>query len=62
MTAITIPASVTSIGPGAFYKCVRLSNMVFDGKTVADVQGITNYRWSTDISTIIHCTDADITS
>lgn len=31
LTSITIPASVTGIGPGAFYGCINLTNVTFLG-------------------------------
>lgn len=58
---ITIPSSVTSMGNNVFTGCQILTNVTMDGKTMAQVQGMTNYPWGLASGTTIHCTDGDIT-
>lgn len=45
LTSVTIPASVTSIGYGAFRNCGKITSLVFQGKTLAEVQAMSNYSW-----------------
>lgn len=63
--------ALTSIGSSAFKNCARtapdgnhrtsLSNVVFQGKTKAQVQSMSNYPWNiTTGQGYIHCTDGDI--
>lgn len=61
LTSMTIPASVTGIGLNQFDYCTKLKNITFEGKTMAQVQGMTNYPFDLSTGTTIHCTDGDIT-
>lgn len=61
LTSITIPDSVTSIKTGAFEDCGELMSVTFTGKTMATVQGMSNYSWSLESGCVLHCTDGDIT-
>lgn len=61
MTDIEIPSSVSSIGSDAFLGCHMLSSVTFDGKTIEQVQAMTNYSWGLYSGCVIHCSDGDIT-
>ena len=52
-TELTIPDSVTSIEDYAFTECRNLTSMTFLGKTLAQVQGMTNYPWGISNTSII---------
>lgn len=53
MTDIEIPSSVSSIGSDAFFGCSTLSSVMFEGKTLEEVQAMDNYPWGiTDTSKI----------
>ena len=60
LTSITIPDSVTSIGEGAFGNCSELTSVSFSGKTIDQVQEMSNYSWELNTDCTIHCTDGDI--
>ena len=45
MTDIEIPSSVSSIGSDAFFGCHILSSVMFEGKTLEQVQAMENYPW-----------------
>lgn len=49
---ITIGSSVASIGERAFRNASSVTSVVFRGKTLAQVQAMTNYPWELDTSTI----------
>ena len=53
LTHMTIPDSVTSIGTDAFMYCSALASVVFNGKTLAQVQGMENYSWGIIDTSII---------
>lgn len=53
-TELTIPDSVTSIEDHAFTECGSLTSMTFLGKTLAQVQGMTNYPWGISNTSIIN--------
>lgn len=59
LSSLVIPSSVTSIGEGAFSDLSIPITMV--GKTMAQVQAMTNYPWYAAPGTVFHCTDGDIT-
>ena len=61
MTSVTIPNSVTSIGYEAFAECYGLMSVTFSGKTIATVQGMSDYSWGLPSGCVLHCTDGDIT-
>lgn len=54
LTSVTIPSSVTSIGTQAFYNCTNLTSVTFLGKTIAQVQAMTNYPWAIEDTSIIN--------
>ena len=60
---LTIPSSVTSIGSSALGIGLTTNNptITFEGKTVSDVQGMTNYPWAAKTNTTFSCTDGTIT-
>lgn len=49
---ITIGSSVASIGENAFRDASGATSVVFRGKTLTQVQGMTNYPWELNTSTI----------
>lgn len=53
LTSMTIPASVTSIGRYAFRNCSSLTSVVFNGKTLAQVQKMGYYSWGITDTSII---------
>lgn len=53
LTSMTIPNSVMSIGGNAFYNCSRLTSVTFKGKTLTEVQGMSNYPWDISDTSII---------
>lgn len=53
MPDIEIPSSVSSIGSDAFYGCHSLSSVMFDGKTIEQVQAMDNYPWGIEDTSII---------
>ena len=61
---MVIPASVMSIGYGAFTFCGNLTSVTFEGKDKSTVQGMTNYPFGLNYANYdgvtIHCTDEDI--
>lgn len=59
LSSLVIPSSVTSIGEGAFSDL--LISITMTGKTMAEVQAMTNYPWYAASGTVFHCTDGDIT-
>ena len=64
LATITIPLAITSIGSNAFQSAgssTALPEVTMTGRTVSDVQGMTNYPWGLRTGTTVHCTDADIT-
>lgn len=54
MTDIEIPSSVSSIGSNAFFGCHMLSSVMFEGKTLEQVQAMDNYPWGIEDTNIIH--------
>lgn len=61
LTSLILPNSITSIGSIAFAECIILSSIRFDGKTIAEVQSMSNYSWYLNTGCTIRCTDGDIT-
>lgn len=53
MTEIEIPSIVTSIGANAFQDCASLTSVVFKGKTLTQVQNMTDYPWGISDTSII---------
>lgn len=53
MTDIEIPSSVSSIGSDAFFGCHILSSVMFEGKTLEQVQAMENYPWGITDTSII---------
>lgn len=53
MTDIEIPSSVSSIGSDAFFGCHILSSVMFEGKTLEQVQAMANYPWGIEDTSII---------
>ena len=53
LTSVTIPKSVTSIGVSAFSGCSSLQKVIFKGKTLSEVQAMTNYAWGITNTSII---------
>ncbi len=51
--SITVGSGVETIGQGAFDNCNNLTSLVFKGKTLAEVQSMTNYPWSISDTSII---------
>lgn len=49
---ITVGSSVSSIGEDAFLDASGVTSAVFRGKTLTQVQAMTNYPWQLDTSTI----------
>lgn len=53
LTSVTIGNGVTSIGGGAFKYCSSLTSVIFEGKTLAEVQAMSNYPWGITDTSII---------
>ena len=53
MTDIEIPSSVSSIGSNAFFGCHLLSSVMFQGKTLEQVQAMQYYPWGITDTSII---------
>ena len=51
---ITIPNSVISIGEDAFLGATPMTNMTFQGKTLAQVSAMSNYPWGISDTSIIN--------
>ena len=60
MTDIEIPSSVSSIGSDAFFGCNTLSSVMFEGKTLEQVQAMENYPWGIADTSIIHADPSPI--
>ena len=61
LTSITIPSSVTSIGNGAFYGCIGLSEIRFNG-TIAQWKKISkdsDWDYKVPSSCKVICTDGE---
>ncbi len=54
LTSVTIGSGATSIGNGAFEECSGLTSVTFQGKTLAQVQGMDNYPWGISNTSIIN--------
>ena len=54
LTSVTIGNSVTSIGSSAFSDCSGLTNVTFQGKTLSQVQSMSNYPWGISNTSIIN--------
>lgn len=62
LESITIGSGITNIGQQAFYKCVNLMDVYYNG-TIEQWNNITKdaYCWQgTPISRKVHCTDGDV--
>ena len=55
LTGMTIPDSVTIIGYDAFYVCNKLKSLVFKGKTMDEVEDMSQYPWGIKDESIITC-------
>ena len=55
LTCIKILRSVKSIGDNAFYDCTSLKEVVFEGKTIDQVEVMENYPWGLENISIIKC-------
>jgi len=53
ITNITIPNSISNIGTNAFLDCTNLTSLTFKGKTLAEVQAMSNYPWGISDTSII---------
>lgn len=53
ITNITIPNNISSIGTDAFNSCTNLTSLTFKGKTLAEVQAMSNYPWGISDTSII---------
>lgn len=54
LTSITIPSRVENIYPEAFFGCSALTSVTFQGKTLAQVQAMTDYPWAIKDTSIIN--------
>ena len=54
LTSVTIPDGVTNIGDVAFAGCSSLTSVTFLGKTLPQVQAMTNYPWGISNTSIIN--------
>ena len=54
LTSVTIPNSVTNIGNLAFSGCRGLTSVTFQGKTLTQVKGMSNYSWGISNTSIIN--------
>ena len=64
LTELIIPSAVTSIASAALKNLGTTENLpevTFNAKTMATVQGMTNYPWGLRTGSTIHCSDGDIT-
>jgi len=50
---MTIPESVSSIGPYAFSYCTSLSSLIFQGKYTGEISTMANYSWGITDTSII---------
>ena len=53
LASATIPAAVDSIGENAFYNCTSLSSLVFEGKTLEQIQAMDYYPWGLQDTSVI---------
>lgn len=53
ITNITILNSISNIGNDAFFGCSNLTSLTFKGKTLAEVQAMSNYPWGISDTSII---------
>ena len=53
LMSVTIPDSMTSIGDSAFSECSGLTNVIFKGKSLAEVSLMPNYPWGITDTSII---------
>ena len=61
LTSITIPNSVTLISAKAFYRCINLSTINFNGTKSQWSSVIKNLNWSSGIkATYVTCTDGTV--
>ena len=62
LTSLSIPRSVTTISTYALTTGdSTFREVTFEGRTIAEVQAMPNYRWGLWRPQVIHCTDGDIT-
>lgn len=64
LTELVIPSAVTSIASAALKNLGTTENLpevTFNAKTMATVQGMTNYPWGLRTGSTVHCSDGDIT-
>lgn len=60
LSSLTIPGTMKSLGGFAFSSCSSLNDITFEGRTMAEVQAMTQYSWSWPTGRTIHCIDGDI--
>ena len=53
LSTVTIPSSVTRIDENAFYNCSSLTDVTFNGKTLEEVQEMSNYPWGISDTSVI---------
>ena len=54
LTNVTIGNGVTNIGSDAFDNCSGLTNVTFQGKTLEQVQAMSDYSWGISDTSIIN--------
>jgi hypothetical protein len=57
LKSVTIGNNVISIGYEAFLHCFSLTALTFEGKTLVTVQGMRNYSWGIEDTSIIKVAD-----
>ena len=58
---ITLPSSIATLGQNLFASCNTLTSVTFQGKTTAQVQGMSNYSWGIRSGCVITCSNGTIT-
>jgi len=61
LTSVTIPDSVTNIGSFAFWDCISLTDIYYEGTKAqwTAIRKNENWNFNTGAYTV-HCTDGDI--
>ena len=65
ITSITIPSDITNIASDTFNYASGLRNVIFQGKTISQIQAMSNYPFGLNKTqsgtiTTVHCTDGEI--
>ena len=55
LTSMTIPSSVINIEDGVFYGCTNLKELIFKGKSIAEVKAMKYYPWGIRDKSVIRC-------